>query len=102
RRLPRPTFRRDDARLASELETASDFRFDPAPAAEPPREVLDSQEPLENGRPGRCDSHHEVVVKCHARVRVRSAESNGEDNLHGVLELAALRVLVKAGAAALA
>src|SRR5438093_11101176 len=65
RRVPRSPLGPDDAGFPAKRERAADFRVNPAPTAEPPREVLNPKQSLKNDRPRRTDLHPEVVVEGH-------------------------------------
>src|SRR5256885_2727835 len=86
RGVPRPSFRRKDAGLPSELEASSHLRLDSRPAAEPSGQMLDAQETLEHGGSRRCDPHLEIVIEGHSGPAdvLCQVESKAEDKVAAV------------------
>src|SRR2546422_4644931 len=86
RGVPRPSFRRKDAGLPSELEASSNLRLDSRPAAEPSGQMLDAQETLEHGGSRRTDPHPEIVIEGHSGPAdvLCQVESKAEDKVAAV------------------
>src|SRR2546421_12006780 len=86
RGVPRPSFRRKDAGLPSELEASSNLRLDSRPAAKPSGQMLDAQETLEHGGSRRCDPHPEIVIEGHSGPAdvLCQVESKAEDKVAAV------------------